>query len=207
MYFYFMGTWLSARFTHAACEKAEKWIRNKIRCRNSLPIAFLSCVCWGTKLAARLSTWVTSVSSTGRLNREDQFQGHTRHVARVLERGLHFAGGLGSSPRKFLNLRWRIPQILMIFFNCQRNFGCPIFFCSWRKCQTSCKRHSERRSSMHWTFEYMGTICGGNVVLNDLEEFRRFEADEKYWEVFLDKCPEAKCCEKPWKVRARTNGT
>ena len=26
MYFYFnMGTWLSARFTHAACEKAEKW--------------------------------------------------------------------------------------------------------------------------------------------------------------------------------------
>ena len=25
----------------------------------------------------------------------------------------------------------------------------------------------------------MGTICGGNVVLNDLEEFGRFEADEK----------------------------
>ena len=25
--------------------------------------------------------------------------------------------------------------------------------------------------------------------------------------VFLDKCPEAKCREKPWKVRARTNGT
>ena len=29
MYFYFMGIWLSARFTHAACEKAEKWI-NKV---------------------------------------------------------------------------------------------------------------------------------------------------------------------------------
>ena len=25
----------------------------------------------------------------------------------------------------------------------------------------------------------MGTICGGTVVLNDLEEFGRFEADEK----------------------------
>ena len=27
--------------------------------------------------------------------------------------------------------------------------------------------------------KYMGTICGGNVVLNDLEEFGRFKADEK----------------------------
>ena len=27
------------------------------------------------------------------------------------DRGLHFAGGLGELPRKFLNLRWRIPQI------------------------------------------------------------------------------------------------
>ena len=84
MYFYFMGIWLSARFTHAACEKAEKWINkverkiNKIRCRkhvHSLAIAFLSCVCRGTKLAAQLSTLVTSVSSTGRSNREDQVQG------------------------------------------------------------------------------------------------------------------------------------
>ena len=72
----------SARFTHAACEKAEKWINkverkiNKIRCRkHSLPIAFLSCVCRGTKLVARLSTLVTSVSSTGRSNRDDQVQG------------------------------------------------------------------------------------------------------------------------------------
>ena len=68
-----MGIWLSARFTHAACEKAGKWKNkverkiNKIRCRkHSLPIAFLSCVRRGTKLAARLSTLVTSVSSTGR---------------------------------------------------------------------------------------------------------------------------------------------
>ena len=85
MYFYFMGTSmiLSARFTHAACEKAEKWINkverkiNKIRCRkHSLPIAVLSCVCRGTKLSARLSTIVTSVSSTGRSNRVDQVQGH-----------------------------------------------------------------------------------------------------------------------------------
>ena len=74
---------LSARFTHAACEKAENRINeverkiNKIRCRkHSLPIAFLSCVCRGTKLSARLSTLVTSVSSTGRSNREDQAQGH-----------------------------------------------------------------------------------------------------------------------------------
>ena len=27
--------------------------------------------------------------------------------------------------------------------------------------------------------KYMGTICGGTVVLNDLEEFGRLEADEK----------------------------
>ena len=83
MYIYFMGIWLSlsGRFTHAACEKAEKWINkverkiNKIRCRkHSLPIAFLSCVFRGTKLAARLLTLVTSVSSTGRSTREDQVQ-------------------------------------------------------------------------------------------------------------------------------------
>ena len=48
-----MGTWLSARFTHAACEKAEKWINKverkvkKTRCwKHSLPIALSSCVCW-----------------------------------------------------------------------------------------------------------------------------------------------------------------
>ena len=42
-------------------QKTEKWINkverkiNKIRCRkHSLPIAFLSCVCRGTKLASRL---------------------------------------------------------------------------------------------------------------------------------------------------------
>ena len=53
MYFNFMGTWLSARFTHAACEKAEKWINKverkvkKTRCwKHSLPIALSSCVCW-----------------------------------------------------------------------------------------------------------------------------------------------------------------
>ena len=46
----------------------------------------------------------------------------------------------------------------------------------------------------------MGTICGGTVVLNDLYEFGRFEAEEKS---VPDKCLEAKCREKPWKVRAR----
>ena len=53
--------------------------------------------------------------------------------------------------------------------------------------------------------KYMGTIkfCGGTVVLNDLEEFGRFETDEKsISRAFLDKCQEAKCREKPWKVRA-----
>ena len=42
--------------------------------------------------------------------------------------------------------------------------------------------------------KYMGTTCGGAVVLNDLEGFGLFEADER---VFLDKCIEAKCREKP----------
>ena len=40
----------------------------------------------------------------------------------------------------------------------------------------------------------MGTTCGGAVVLNDLEEFGLFEANEKS---VLDKCLEAKCREKP----------
>ena len=79
--------------------------------------------------------------------------------------GVTFCGGSGGLPQNFFNLRWRIPQNLMIFFNCQRNFGCPNIFCSWRKCQTSCKRHSQRRSSMHETFEihgyYMWWYCSG----------------------------------------------
>ena len=35
---------------------------------------------------------------------------------------LRGGGGLGELPRKILNSRWRTPQNLMIFFNCQRNF-------------------------------------------------------------------------------------
>ena len=53
MYFNFIGTWLSTRFTHAACEKAKKWInkQRKIQARSvvrkhSLPIVFSSCVRW-----------------------------------------------------------------------------------------------------------------------------------------------------------------
>ena len=57
----------------------------------------------------------------------------------------------------------------------------------------------------HW--KYMGTICGGAVVLNDLEEFGLFEADEKSvsqwtnaWKPNVVKNPGLE-------VRARTNGT
>ena len=107
-----------------------------------------------------------------------------RHVARVLERGVTFCGGVwGSSPRKILNSRGRIPQNLMIFFNRQRNFGCPNIFCSWRKCQTSCMQAGIPRDGLQCTehLKYMpvGTTCGGAVVLNDLEGFGLFEADEK----------------------------
>ena len=42
--------------------------------------------------------------------------------------------------------------------------------------------------------KYMGTTCGGAVVLNDLEEFELFAADEKSVQ---DKCLEAECREKP----------
>ena len=31
----------------------------------------------------------------------------------------------------------------------------------------------------HWKSQYMGTVCGDAEVLNDLEEFGLFEADEK----------------------------
>ena len=61
MYFYFMGIWLSARFTHAACENAEKWINkverkiNKIRCRkHSLPVAFFVLCLSGDKACGTL---------------------------------------------------------------------------------------------------------------------------------------------------------
>ena len=43
-------------------------------------------------------------------------------------------------------------------------------------------------------FKYMGTTCGGAVVLNDLEEFGLFEADEKSVSRQMLK---AKCREKP----------
>ena len=42
--------------------------------------------------------------------------------------------------------------------------------------------------------KYMGTTCGGAVVLNDLEEFGLFEADEKSVSRQMLK---AKCREKP----------
>ena len=95
----------------------------------------------------------------------------------------------------------------MIFFKCQRNFGCPNIFCSWRKCQTSCKRHSQRLPSMHWTFEIHGYSMWWHC---SVEWFGRvWKVWGRWEEYFLDKCPEAncKCREKPWKVRARTNGT
>ena len=56
-------------------------------------------------------------------------------------------------------------------------------FCSWRKCLASCKRvFPETVFNSHWCtkhLKYMGTTCGRAVVLNDLEEFGLFEADEK----------------------------
>ena len=62
------------------------------------------------------------------------------HSQGIRKGGYILQGVWGSSPRRILNSRWWIPQNLMIFFNCQRNFGCPNIFWSWRKCQTSCKR-------------------------------------------------------------------
>ena len=105
-----------------------------------------------------------------------------RHVARVLERGGGYIlrGVWGTSPRKILNSRWRIPQNLMIFFNCQRNFGCPNIFCSWPEVPDLLQAGIPRdglQCTEH--LKCMGTTCGGAVVLNDLEEFGLFEADEK----------------------------
>ena len=89
MYFFY-GHMIKRSFHTCRLWKGRKWINkverkiNKIRCRkHSLPVAFLSCVCRGTKLAARFSTLVTSVSSTGRSNREDQVQGHAERRRRM----------------------------------------------------------------------------------------------------------------------------
>ena len=85
MYFYFMGIWLSARFTHAASEKAEKWINkvqrkiNKIRCRkHSLPYCNFVLYLSGDKACGTLIdlSHLRVFDRTGRSNCEDQVQGH-----------------------------------------------------------------------------------------------------------------------------------
>ena len=130
------------------------------RCRSILEAGFLSLIPSRPCLPSDQKNGDSALDAPRFAGRKER---PFRHVARVLERGLHFAGGLGELPRKFLNLRWRIPQNLMIFFNCQRNFGYPNIFCSWRKCQTSYKRHSQRRSSMKCTFEnrHLHNYCLG----------------------------------------------
>ena len=62
-----------------------------------------------------------------------------RHVARVLKRGLHFAGGLGELPQKNFNFKVANTPKFNDFLQLSRNLGCPNIFCSRRKCQTSCK--------------------------------------------------------------------
>ena len=83
----------------------------------------------------------------------------------------------------------------MIFFNCQRNFRCPNIFRSATKVPDLLQAGIPRdgpQCTEH--LQYMGTTCGGAVVLNALEEFGLFEADEKS---VSGKCLEAKCREKP----------
>ena len=99
-----------------------------------------------------------------------------RHVARVLERGVTFCGGggggvWGSSPEKFFNLRWGIPQNLMIKISSAHDGNARPSASGIPRGGLQCTEH----------LKYMGTgtICGGTVVLNDLEEFGGFEADEK----------------------------
>ena len=65
-------------------KKVERKI-NKIRCRkHSLPIAFLSCVCRGTKLAVTLIDLShLRVFDRNGSNREDQVQGHAEWRSRM----------------------------------------------------------------------------------------------------------------------------
>ena len=80
----FMGTWSSARFTHAACEKAEKWINKierkvkKTRCwKHSLPIALSSCVCWEKQGAYDFLGWNFKVFSRYFQVQIQKFQGQS----------------------------------------------------------------------------------------------------------------------------------
>ena len=68
----------------------------------------------------------------------------------------------------------------MVFFNCQRNFVCPNIFCSVTEVPDLLQAGIPR-DGLQCTdhLKYIGTTCGGAVVLNDLEEFGLFEVDEK----------------------------
>ena len=67
----------------------------------------------------------------------------------------------------------------MIFFNCLRITDVQISSAHDGNAKPSAS--GTPRDDLQCTeyLKYMGTICGGTVALNDLEDFGRFEADEK----------------------------
>ena len=67
----------------------------------------------------------------------------------------------------------------MIFFNCQRNLSKYLLLMTEMPGRPPASGILRNGLQCTEHLKYMGTICGGTVVLNDLEEFGTFEADEK----------------------------
>ena len=103
-----------------------------------------------------------------------------RHVARVLERGVtyDFAGGLGELPQKKFTFKGADTPKFNDFL--PKNFWmskCLLLMTEVPDLLQADIPRDRLQCTEH--LKYMGTTCGGAVVLNDLEEFGLFEADEK----------------------------
>ena len=128
----------------------------------------------------------------------------SRHVARVLERGVTFCRGLGELPRKKFKFKVAKPQHLMIFFNCHRNFGCPNLLLMTEMPDLL---QAAFQQTVFNALNIWNTWVLHVVVLQCWMIWKSLKGLRQMRRVFLDKCLKAKCREKPWKVRARTNGT
>ena len=96
-----------------------------------LPRCGFPVVCYSQRVFNMFKSSVTAQEELVRTQRLPFASIHTYHYCQARSQGIRkggyiFRGVWGNSPRKILNSRWRIPQNLMISFNCQRNFGCPI---------------------------------------------------------------------------------
>ena len=103
-----------------------------------------------------------------------------RHVARVLGRRVTFCGGLGELPQK--NFKFKVANTPKFndFLQLPKKFWMSKYLLLTTEVPDLLQAGIPRdglQCTEH--LKYMGTTCGCAVVLNDLEEFGLFKADEK----------------------------